>query len=1323
MKKSERPKSKIKIKFKYFLLASTLILFFALANFSFAADLPAKEEGNMFDFGQKNRYSEPFSKLIEFLNVQKNELIEKQKELVEKQSVFLNKNKENLFKIVKIADRRQANPSLLSAVLETVRDLIINKPKQYFERIVDSAKDFVFPGASQNSFENKSPTGLFAQTGEETAQEIETLKTQYEEAINTAKDISQKFNLLQNELEKIKNSGVVVREPVIEQRIVEKTVEKIISGLSQDDLDSGLSSVRTELNNIDSILNQKINDLSAATSRQNSAVFNAVSLTNKIDNLANVTIANPTVTGTLTNQALSNSGNATISGTLTAGGTSLSSLTVSGTTGLTGLATIAISTTTNATVTDNFWSNGATSVGDADADTLAIRAGVWSLTSAATSTVAMTNGLNFDSNTLVIDPNANRVGIGTSSPYAKLSVVGPVAAEYFHATSTAATSTFSGQLVSGFAPTLAHSFGSWSVGASGANPLGASFIINPSSAAADSNLLSLSVGGSAKFLVDAEGDVFANAVTVVGGTTLSTTTASTFTVENNTTLGDATTTDITYFNSRIADSLIPTAANALDLGDLTNWLRWRTGYFGTSVGIGGTATSTGSQLTVSGAYLIDSNNTLSINTTNNKAVSFGTGNVSLPYASSTALTISGSVYIGSLNGPLQANNGLVSATTTVGSIYGGTGINSSALTGIAQIVSGTWSASSTLSVAYGGTGWNNLTANAVLLGNGAGRIATTTAGTDGYVLALSAGVPTWLATSTLSTITGTLAVGKGGTGQTSFGQGWLNSDGTTLSASTSPTVNYLTATSTTATSTFPYLSVTTNSNLGTVVGGAWQGTAVGSTYGGTGLNSSALTGLAQIVAGTWSASSTLSTAYGGTGWNNLTANAVLLGNGAGRLATTSAGTDGYVLALSAGVPTWLATSTLSTITGTLAVGKGGTGIDSSALTGIAQIVAGTWSASSTLSVAFGGTGWSNLAAGYIPFGNGAGALSTSTAFYWDNSNSRLGIGTTTPDSKLTVFNNADDSAIEFSSASGSTYKWTIGLDYSDAGKFKIASSTALGSIDRFTIDGSGYVGIGTSTPARRLDVADSGNNNPQLRLSRETDIYTDLSVAQTTGDLSLNLYGTNANDVSLYMPDGSTGANLWVCEGAACPSVTLSDGGNIVVERDIKYPTSGRMKRSIILTAAGAIVPTTSGAAKTQVDGTNSSYYVLDYDKASDEAAFWQWTMPDSYDGGTVDVTYYWTVASATTTTAVWCFQVKGVNTNESVDSALSSAICETGTAQNTALGLASTTESAAASNFTVGEYVTFKIYRDADNGSDLINEDTRLVKVKIEYGVATESD
>src|SRR5204863_766512 len=37
-------------------------------------------------------------------------------------------------------------------------------------------------------------------------------------------------------------------------------------------------------------------------------------------------------------------------------------------------------------------------------------------------------------------------------------------------------------------------------------------------------------------------------------------------------------------------------------------------------------------------------------------------------------TFNGGLTIGSLNGPLQANNGVVSATTSVGVLYGGTGL-------------------------------------------------------------------------------------------------------------------------------------------------------------------------------------------------------------------------------------------------------------------------------------------------------------------------------------------------------------------------------------------------------------------------------------------------------------------------------------------------------------------------------------------------------------------------------------------------------------------------------------------------------------------------
>jgi len=126
---------------------------------------------------------------------------------------------------------------------------------------------------------------------------------------------------------------------------------------------------------------------------------------------------------------------------------------------------------------------------------------------------------------------------------------------------------------------------------------------------------------------------FDGAITVSGGQNIN----GDFSISGNTILGDATSTDVVFLNSRLADSLVPTGDNLLDLGDGTNWLRWRTGYFGTSVGIGGIATSTGTQLLANGEYLIDTGSTLSINTTNNQQVIFGSGNVGIGVANPTSL--------------------------------------------------------------------------------------------------------------------------------------------------------------------------------------------------------------------------------------------------------------------------------------------------------------------------------------------------------------------------------------------------------------------------------------------------------------------------------------------------------------------------------------------------------------------------------------------------------------------------------------------------------------------------------------------------------------
>ena len=114
--------------------------------------------------------------------------------------------------------------------------------------------------------------------------------------------------------------------------------------------------------------------------------------------------------------------------------------------------------------------------------------------------------------------------------------------------------------------------------------------------------------------------------------------------------------------------------------------------------------------------------------------------------------------------------------------------------------------------------------------------------------------------------------------------------------------SYFTATSTTATSTFPYLSVTTNSNLGTVVGGTWQGTAVGDAY--------------LTKSGDWTGTIDSNNFAGGA----IGAGELIYGGSAGSFSELALGTNGYVLALSGGIPAWVATTTIPVagdVTGTL----------------------------------------------------------------------------------------------------------------------------------------------------------------------------------------------------------------------------------------------------------------------------------------------------------------------------------------------------------------------------------------------------------------------
>ena len=103
---------------------------------------------------------------------------------------------------------------------------------------------------------------------------------------------------------------------------------------------------------------------------------------------------------------------------------------------------------------------------------------------------------------------------------------------------------------------------------------------------------------------------------------------------------------------------------------------------------------------------------------------------------------------------------------------------------------------------------------------------------------------------------------------------------------------------------------------------------------------------------------------------------------------------------------------------------------------------------------------------------------TTPKFYWDASTERLGIGTSSPshllhlssDTPVPLKLDRTTNADSYISYKNTTDEWTAGLDTSEG--FVIANGAFMAN-PRLTIDSSGNVGIGTSSPSQKLDVVGS----------------------------------------------------------------------------------------------------------------------------------------------------------------------------------------------------------------------------------------------------------
>ena len=219
-----------------------------------------------------------------------------------------------------------------------------------------------------------------------------------------------------------------------------------------------------------------------------------------------------------------------------------------------------------------------------------------------------------------------------------------------------------------------------------------------------------------------------------------------------------------------------------------------------------------------------------------------------------------------------------------------------------------------------------------------------------------------------------------------------------------------------------------------------------------------------------------------------------------------------------------------------------------------------------------GAGWTTIgsggggitgtgALGQATFWTGATSVSGDNTFFWDNTNKRLGLGTTTPGVRLDIhstnviaqFNgtSTNNSYLDYQNA-GST-QWRIGNQYAAAvNRFSIFN--AAGTTEVFTILQSGNIGINQNTPTEKLEI----NGNLLINQAASNSIVTikaptGVSIVDfVTGSGTQRILGGNGGSNNLQFYTNSTfrmviDAVGFVGIGYTAPASSLSVAGSALI--------------------------------------------------------------------------------------------------------------------------------------------------------------------------------
>jgi hypothetical protein len=444
-----------------------------------------------------------------------------------------------------------------------------------------------------------------------------------------------------------------------------------------------------------------------------------------------------------------------------------------------------------------------------------------------------------------------------------------------------------------------------------------------------------------------------------------------------------------------------------------------------------------------------------------------------------------SLYIASLTGPLQAVNGQVSASSTLSVAYGGTGIQTTPIYGNLLVGNANGAYSLTATSSLGLLASTSLHATAPLSFNASTGIFTISQSgisTDGY-----------LSTTDFNTFNNKIS-----STSLSDGSGISYNSGTgvitnTIGFSFIPTQNYGALANSTSTPLWFTTGLQASSTSHFTNADFVNATT-------TSLYIASLTGPLQAIGGQVSATSTLSSVYGGTGFSTYTPGDILYANANGVLTTLGVGSVGQVLKSSGTLPSWGADNT----------GSGGSGVWATTTDSLAiypstvgyVVLVGTSATSSTGNI-FEVNGTALFRNAVVAYGTISGPTFTATT------------------STASIFPFASTTAITSTNAS------TTNLVISSLG-------TAAGQC--LTTDSSGTVttqscGTGASfafTPTQNFGALANSTSTPiwftqGLQASSTSHfVNADFINATSTNATSTNLFSTNALVTNAFIVNGTT---------------------------------------------------------------------------------------------------------------------------------------------------------------------------------------------------------